>query len=99
MNKFDVLDIDRALYVVVQAEHLLEINTIIVAPIRPAGLFPALRQLTVDVDIKGVTWRVLSHMPLTLDARLVRHRIPVHRLSDEEGARVMDGLNAVLWGL
>jgi CcdB protein len=99
MHKFDVLDIDRSLYLVVQAEHLLELNTIIVVPIRPANLFPALRRLTVDIDIQGVTWRVLSHMPLTLDARMVRNRLPVHRLSPDEGHKVMEGLNAVLWGL
>lgn len=99
MNKFDVFDIGQALYVVVQAEHLLATNTIVVVPIRQVDLFPALSRLTLDVEIRGATWRVLSHMPLTLDARLVRNRMPIHRLSMNEGQKVMDSLNAVLWGL
>lgn len=99
MHKFDVFDIDRALYMVVQAEHLLEINTVVAVPIRQVDLFPALSRLTVDVAIQGITSRVLCHMPLTLDARLVKNRTPVHRLSPDDGQKVMDGLNAVLWGL
>lgn len=99
MQKFDVFDIDRSFYAVVQAQHLLAINTIVVVPIRPADLFPALSRLTVDVELGGVIWRVLSHMPVTLDARLVRNRTPAHRLSADEGQKVMDGLNAALWGL
>ena len=99
MHKFDVFDIDSAFYAIVQAEHLLAINTVVVVPIRPVDLFPSLSRLTVDVDIQGTVWRVLSHMPLTLEARLVRNRTPVHRLTADEGQKVMDGLNAVLWGL
>lgn len=99
MHKFDVFEIDHAFYAVVQAEHLLAINTIVAVPIRQVDLFPALSRLTVDVEISGVVWRVLCHMPLTLDARLLRNRMPVHRLPANEGQKVMDGLNAVLWGL
>ena len=99
MHKFDVFEIDRSLYAVVQAELLLTINTIVAVPIRPAALFPALSRLTVDIEIGGAAWRLLCHMPLTLDGRLVRNRMPVHRLSAAEGQKVMDGLNTVMWGL
>lgn len=99
MHKFDVFNIDGALYAVVQAEHLLSINTVVVVPIRTLEVFPALSRLTCDVEIQGSVWRALSHMPLTLDARLVRNRVPVHRLSEDEGQKVMDGLYAALWGL
>lgn len=99
MQKFDVFEIDRALYAVVQAEHLLELNTLVVVPLQPVHVFPALSRLTFDVELGGVAWRVLCHMPLTLDARLVRGRTPLHRLSADEGQKMMDGLNTVLWGL
>jgi hypothetical protein len=99
MHKFDVFEIDRSLYAVVQAEHLLGINTVVVVPIRPADLFPAISRLTVDIEIGGAAWRTLCHMPLTLDARLLTGRTPVHRLSSDEGQKVMDGLNTVMWGL
>lgn len=99
MQKFDVFEIDRSYYVVVQAEHLLDINTVVVVPIRPLDQFPALTRLTIDIEMKGTTWRILSHMPLTLDARTLRNRRPACHLSAEEGQKVMDALNSILWGL
>ncbi len=98
MPRFDVFEIDRSYYAVVQADHLLSINTIVVVPIRPAHLFPALSKLTVEIKIDGAPWRILSHMPLTIDARLLQNRLPAHRLSADEGQKVMDALNTLLWG-
>lgn len=99
MHKFDVFRIGADLYLVVQAEHLLELNTTVLVPVLPADALPALSRLTVDVRIDGEPYRIRSHMPLTVDARRLRHQKPVHRLSPEEGQKVMDGLNTIFWGL
>lgn len=99
MQKFDVLKIGADLYLIVQADHLLDLNTIILLPILPVDTFPALRQLTIDVRIKGDLYRIRAHMPLTVDANRLRHLAPVHRLSPDEGQKVMDGLSTILWGL
>lgn len=99
MHKFDVLEIDGDLYLVAQAEHLLGLNTVVLLPILPADVLPALRQLTIDARIEGDLYRIRAHMPLTVDAHRLRHLTPVHRLSPDEGQEVMDGLYAILWGL
>ncbi len=99
MQKFDVVKIGTELYLVVQAEHLLELNTVVLVPILPANALPALRKLTVDVQIEGGSWRIRAHMPLTVDAQRLRRQKPMHRLSPEEGQKVMDGLNTIFWGL
>lgn len=99
MRKFDVFAIGADLYLVVQADHLLDLNTVVLLPILPASALPALSKLTVDVRIAGEPWRVRAHMPLTVEARRLRHQAPVHRLSADEGQKVMDGLNTILWGL
>jgi hypothetical protein len=99
MQKFDVLKIGADLYLVAQAEHLLELNTVVLLPILPADALPALRNLTIDVRIKGDAYRIRAHMPLTVDAHRLRHLKPVHRLSPDEGQKVMDGLYTILWGL
>ena len=99
MRKFDVHRIGADLYLVVQAEHLLDLNTVVLLPILPADRLPALTQLTLDVRIEGDLHRVRAHMPLTVDAQRLRHLTPVHRLSPEDGQKVMDGLYAILWGL
>jgi hypothetical protein len=99
MQKFDVLKIGTDLYLIVQAEHLLELNTIILLPMLPIRALPALRKLTIDVQIEGDPYRIRAHMPLTVDAQRLRHLKPVDQLSPEEGQKVMDGLYAILWGL
>jgi len=99
MNKFDVLKIGTDLYLVVQAEHLLDLNTIVLLPILPADTLPALSQLTIDVRIEDDLYRIRAHMPLTVEAHRLRHLTPVHRLSPDEGQKVMDGLYTILWGL
>ncbi|WP_334062878.1 CcdB family protein [Limimaricola cinnabarinus] len=99
MQKFDVFKIGADFYAVVQAEHLLELNTVVLVPILPSGALPALSKLTVDIQIEDEPYRVRSHMPLTVEAQRMRHMKPVCRLSPAEGQKVMDGLNAVLWGL
>ncbi|MCQ0092417.1 CcdB family protein [Roseovarius sp. M141] len=99
MQKFDVLKIGGDLYLVVQAEHLLDLNTTVLLPILPADMLSTLRQLTIDVRIEGDLYRIRTHMPLTVDAHGLRHLTPVHRLSPDEGQKVMDGLYAILWGL
>ncbi len=99
MQRFDVFRIENALYLVVQAEHLLDLNTVILVPVLPVDALPGLTRLTSDIRIDGALYRVRAHMPLTVEARRVRKLKPVHRLSPDEGQKVMDGLNAVLWGL
>tara|TARA_R110002072_G_scaffold269027_1_gene428137 strand:- start:11580 stop:11879 length:300 start_codon:yes stop_codon:yes gene_type:complete len=99
MQKFDIFEIAGDLYVVVQADHLLELNTVVLVPVLPSDTLPALTKLTVDVTIAGSPFRVRIHMPLTVQADRLRHLDPVHQLSAEEGHRVMDGLYAILWGL
>lgn len=99
MRKFDIFKIGADMYLVVQAEHLLALNSIILVPVLPADRLPALRKLTVDVEIDGKPHRIRAHMPLTVDAQILKQLKPVHRLSADEGQKVMDGLNAVLWGL
>lgn len=99
MQKFDVFRIGADLYLVVQAEHMLELNTVVLVPILPIRALPALRRLTVDVQIEGDPCRIRAHMPLTVNAQRLRHHKPVHRLSPEEGQKVMDGLNTIFWGL
>ena len=98
MQKFDVFKIGDDLYLVVQAEHLIDLNTVVLLPILPADALPALRQLTIDVRIEGDLYRIRAHMPLTVDAQRLRHLTPVHRLSPDEGQKVMDGLYTILWG-
>lgn len=99
MQKFDVLRIGAELYLVVQADHLLDVNTIVLLPVLPTDALPFLSKLTVDVEIDGEPYRIRAHMPLTVEARRLRHMRPVHRLSPDEGQEVMDGLYAILWGL
>ncbi len=99
MRELDILKIGGDLYLVVQAEHLLDLNTTVLLPVLPADVLPALRQLTIDVRIEGDLYRIRAHMPLTVDARGLRYLTPVHRLSPEEGQKVMDGLYAILRGL
>ena len=99
MQKFDVYDIDGGLYLVVQADHLLDLNSVILVPILPEDRMPALTRLTVDVTINGAPCRVRAHMPLTVEARRLRRLDPVARLDPDDGQRVMDGLNTILWGL
>jgi hypothetical protein len=99
MQKFDVLKIGANLYLVVQAEHLLDLNTVVLLPILPTDALPALRKLTLDIQIEGDPYRIRAHMPLTVDAHRLRHLKPVHRLSPDEGQKVMDGLYTILWGL
>lgn len=99
MHKFDVLKIGADLYLVVQAEHLSGLNTVVLLPILPVDVLPALSKLTIDIRIEGDLYRIRAHMPLTVDARRLRHLTPVHRLSPDEGQKVMDGLYTILWGL
>jgi hypothetical protein len=99
MQKFDVLEIGPDLYLVVQAEHLLDLSTVVLLPILPAGVLPALTQLTIDTRIEGELYRIRAHMPLTVEAHRVRHLTPVHHLSPDEGQKVMDGLYMIFWGL
>jgi CcdB protein len=99
MQKFDVFKIGHALYLVVQAEHLLELNTVVLVPILPSDSLPAVSRLTVDIRIEGDPYRVRAHMPLTVETQRLRRLKPLCRLSADEGQKVMDGLNAVLWGL
>lgn len=99
MQKFDVFKIAGDLYLVVQADHLLELNTVILVPVLPRDTLPTLTKLTLDVTIAGSPFRVRTHMPLTVQANRLRHLDPLYQLSAEEGHRVMDGLYAILWGL
>lgn len=99
MQKFDVFKIGTDLYLVVQAEHLLDLNTVVLLPILPARALPVLRKLTIDVQIAGDPYRIRAHMPLTVEAHRLRHLQPVYRLSPDEGQKVMDGLYTILWGL
>ncbi len=99
MQKFDLYRISGALYLVVQADHLLDLNTVVLVPVLPESALPALSRLTVDIEIEGRPHRVRAHMPLTVDAQRLRSLTPVHRLTPDEGQAVMDGLNAILWGL
>lgn len=82
-----------------QAEHLLELNTVILLPILPSEKLPLLTKLTVDVKVAGSSFRVRTHMPLTVQAQRLRHLVPIHQLSSEERQKVMDGLYAILRGL
>ena len=99
MQKFDVFRIGSDLYLVVQAEHLLALNTIILVPVLPTEMLPEISRLTVDVQIEDEPYRVRTNMPLTVEARRLRSLTPVSRLSLDEGQKVMDGLNTILWGL
>lgn len=99
MNKFDVLRIGADLYLIVQADHLLHLNSVVLLPLLPVDVLPALGQLTVDLRIDGDPYRVRAHMPLTVEADRLRHLKPVYQLSPEEGQTVMDGLYTILWGL
>ncbi|MGR3550318.1 hypothetical protein [Pseudooceanicola sp.] len=99
MHRIDVLKIEGNLYLVVQAEHLLSLNTVVLLPILPAKALPALSQLTIDFRIEDNLYRIRAHMPLTVDAHRLRHLKPVHRLTPDEGQKVMDGLYAILCGL
>lgn len=99
MRKFDVLRIGADLYLVVQAEHLLELNSVVLLPVLPIEALPGLRKLTIDIRIAGDPYRIRAHMPLTVEAHRLRHLTPVHRLSPDEGQKVMDGLYTILWGL
>ena len=99
MQKFDIFDIAGELYLVVQAEHLLELNTVVLLPVLPIDSLPELSRLTVDIRINAGQFRIRTHMPLTVEARRLRYLQPVARLSATEGQKVMDGLNTILWGL
>jgi len=99
MRKFDIFKIGADLYLVVQAEYLLELNTVVLLPILPIRALPALSRITIDVEIKGDPYRIRAHMPLTVDAHRLRRLKPVHQLPPDEGQKVMDGLYAILWGL
>jgi hypothetical protein len=99
MTKFDVYRIGEALFLVVQADHLLALNTVVLVPVLPRGSVPPLSRLTVDVVIGTSPCIVLGHAPLTVEARRLRRLKPVARLSDDEGQQVMDALNTILWGL
>lgn len=99
MQKFDVFKIGADLYLVIQAAHLLDLNTVVLVPVLPSEALPAISRLTVDIRIEDKAFRVRAHMPLTVDARRLRHLAPVHRLSPDEGQKVMDGINTILWGL
>jgi len=98
MQKFDVFEIAGDLYLVVQADHLLELNMVVLVSVLPRDTLPALTKLTVDLTIAGSPFRAHTHMPLTVQANRLRHLDPVHQLSAEKGHRVMDGLYAILWG-
>ncbi|MGC0225868.1 CcdB family protein [Pseudooceanicola nitratireducens] len=98
MQKFDVYEITGDLYAVVQADHLLDLNSVTVVPVLPRDAYPALRKLTVDVQINGRPYLIRAHMPLTIEARHLRRADPVYRLTADQGQRVMDGLNTILWG-
>lgn len=99
MQKGDLYRIGSDLYGVVQADHLLVLNTVVLVPVLPAHALPAISKLTVDIRIDGDAYRVRAHMPLTVEAQRLRSLTPVHRLSPDDLQRVMDGLNTVLWGL
>lgn len=99
MTKFDVIAIAGDYYLVVQAEHLLSINSIIVVPVLPQDVLPELSKLTVDVTILGDSYRIRAHMPVTVDAARLQGARTICQLSAEDGQRVMDGLYAILWGL
>lgn len=99
MQRFDVLEIGTDLFVVVQAAHLLELNSVVVVPVLPRDAYPALRKLTVDIQIDDTPYRIRAHMPLTIATDRLRHAKPAYQLSADEGQRVMDGLNTILWGL
>lgn len=98
MRRFDLYEIEGALYLLVQSDHLLDLNSVVVLPALPSSAHPALSKLTVDVTVRGVAYRILAHMPLTLPASRLQPLKPRHRLSPDEGQRVMDGLNTILWG-
>lgn len=98
MEKFDVYAIDGALYLVVQTDHLLTLNTVILVPVLPHDSFPPLSKLTVDVEIGDAPFTIRAHMPLTVEAQRLRALSPVHRLTADQGQAVMDGLATVLWG-
>lgn len=99
MQKFDIFEIAGDLYLVVQADHLLNLNTVVLLPVLPNDELPPLSKLTVDTKIASSAFRIRTHMPLTVEANRIRHLDPVHQLSAEEGQKVMDGLYAILWGL
>lgn len=98
MRRFDVFEIGGGLFLVVQAGHLLGLNSVVVVPVLPRDAYPALRKLTVDVKIDRKPYRIRTHMPLTIDAGRLRHTEPVHRLSPDESQKVIDGLNATFCG-
>jgi hypothetical protein len=98
MKKFDVYQIGPELYLVVQADHLLDLNSIVLVPLLPADGQPALSRLTVEVRVDGGIYRVQAHMPLTVSGTRLRAMTPVARLTPDEGQKVMDGLNTILWG-
>ena len=58
MRKFDVLRIGADLYLVVQAEHLLELNSVVLLPVLPIEALPGLRKLTIDIRIAGDPYRI-----------------------------------------
>ncbi len=99
MRQFDVLRIGGALYLIVQADHLLSFDTCVLLPLEPDDGLPVPQRLVVEVDIEGKRQRILAHSPLTVDARRIRHLEAVDRLDTDTAQRVMDGLNTILWGL
>ena len=98
MRTSDVFRIEGDLYLVVQAAHLLELNSVVVVPVLPRDAYPALRKLTLDIEIDGTPYRIRAHMPLTIEAARLRHLTPVHHLSSDDSQKVMDGLATILWG-
>lgn len=99
MKTFDVVRIGGDHFVIVQAEHLLSLGSVIVVPALPRDAFPALRRLTVDIEIDGTPFCIRAHMPITVEAARLRDAPVVYRLSPDEGQAVRDGLYAILWGL
>lgn len=99
MRSFDVIRIGTDLYLIVQAEHLLNLNTVVLVPVLPSDALPTLSKLTVDIQIDGDSYNIRAHMPLTVDARRLQNLKPVHHLAADESQKVMDGLYTILWGL
>ncbi|MEL6645628.1 MAG: CcdB family protein [Pseudomonadota bacterium] len=98
MQKFDIFEIGSDLFMVVQSDHLLELNTVVLVPVIASERSPALSKLTVDLVINDQPFRVRTHMPLTVEANRLRGLKPVHRATQDEGQRIMDGMSTLLWG-
>ena len=99
MKTFDVVSVRGDLYLIVQADHLLDLGSTIVVPVLSRDALPELRGLTVDVVIEDRPYRIRAHMPVTVETARLRNAPVIHRLTRDEGQQVMDGLYAILWGL